>query len=81
MIVQEKVSERRRISAARLAEARKNLGYTQEDLARATGFDRRSIGRWESPRGREPSPRCLRVLSEVLGEPISWLRAYDLEEH
>jgi transcriptional regulator with XRE-family HTH domain len=71
--------KQRKVSAHRLAEARKNLGYRQEDLARATGFDRRSIGRWESPQGREPSPRCMKVLSEVLGEPISWLRAYDLE--
>ncbi|GMV72935.1 MAG: hypothetical protein AMXMBFR77_27720 [Phycisphaerales bacterium] len=32
----------------RLAELRKRQGWTQEDLARATGFDRSTVGRHES---------------------------------
>ncbi|HLT09887.1 MAG TPA: helix-turn-helix transcriptional regulator, partial [Micromonosporaceae bacterium] len=30
-----------------LAERRRALGYSQEELAHALGVDRRTVGRWE----------------------------------
>ncbi|MGW2569731.1 helix-turn-helix transcriptional regulator [Streptomyces sp. NPDC001537] len=38
-----------------LAERRRALGYSQEELAHALGVDRRTIGRWET-RSTTPQP-------------------------
>jgi len=56
---------------ARLAQARAEVGLTQEELAHATKISLASIGKYErgerSPRG----PR-LRRIAQVTGKPISW---------
>jgi transcriptional regulator with XRE-family HTH domain len=66
--------QRRLASGERIREARLDLGMTQADLAKATGFHPDSILNWESGRV-SPRPRFMRVLSEILGQPIPWLRA------
>lgn len=55
------------------------MGHTQVELAEQTGLSRRAISDWETGKSR-PQPRCLRVLSEFLGQPIWWLRASDVED-
>ncbi|MER7723726.1 helix-turn-helix transcriptional regulator [Streptomyces sp. NPDC096323] len=48
-----------------LAERRKALGYSQEELAQLVGVDRTTIGRWESGRTR-PQPTQRRGLALAL---------------
>jgi transcriptional regulator with XRE-family HTH domain len=67
-------NEQRLASGERLREARLNLGMTQLDLAKQTGFHANSIIKWEQGRV-QPRPHYWRILAEVLGQPIPWLRA------
>ncbi|WP_030945493.1 helix-turn-helix transcriptional regulator [Streptomyces sp. NRRL S-646] len=48
-----------------LAERRRALGYSQEELAHALGVDRRTIGRWET-RTTTPQPPLRPRLAELL---------------
>ncbi|MDO0912682.1 helix-turn-helix transcriptional regulator [Streptomyces sp. DT2A-34] len=48
-----------------LAERRRALGYSQEELAHALGVDRRTIGRWET-RTTTPQPPLRPQLAELL---------------
>ncbi|MBZ6194164.1 helix-turn-helix transcriptional regulator [Streptomyces olivaceus] len=48
-----------------LAERRRALGYSQEELAHALGVDRRTVGRWES-RTTTPQPPLRPRLAELL---------------
>jgi transcriptional regulator with XRE-family HTH domain len=74
------ITERQRIqSGERLRQARLDLGWTQEDLAQATGFHPNSIIKWEQG-VVQPRPHYWKILSEQLGRPIWWLRASDLVE-
>ncbi len=45
---------------------RRSRGMTQEDLARAAGFDQYSVSQWERGR-RSPRPTTVRKLAEALG--------------
>ncbi|MCM8551872.1 helix-turn-helix transcriptional regulator [Streptomyces sp. STCH 565 A] len=48
-----------------LAERRRALGYSQEELAHALGVDRRTVGRWEG-RTTTPQPPLRSRLAELL---------------
>ena len=48
-----------------LAERRRALGYSQEELAHALGVDRRTVGRWEG-RTTTPQPPLRPRLAELL---------------
>lgn len=48
-----------------LAERRRTLGYSQEELAHALGVDRRTVGRWEG-RTTTPQPPLRPRLAELL---------------
>jgi transcriptional regulator with XRE-family HTH domain len=74
------ITERQRIqSGERIRQARLDLGWTQEDLAQATGFHANSVVKWENGQV-QPRPHYWKVISEQLGRPIWWLRASDLAE-
>ena len=74
------VAEQKIESGNRLRRARLNMGWTQADLARNSGFHPDSIAKWERGK-REIHPHCLQVLSALLNIEIRWLRADDVEEH
>jgi transcriptional regulator with XRE-family HTH domain len=61
-------------SGERIRQARLDLGMTQIDLARETGFHPNSIIKWEQG-VVQPRPHYWKILSEQLGRPIWWLRA------
>jgi transcriptional regulator with XRE-family HTH domain len=74
-----KTEQQKMHSAERIRQARLDLGMTQIDLARETGFHPDSILNWETGKV-QPRPHYMKVLSEILGRPIWWLRASDLVE-
>ncbi|MFH8616639.1 helix-turn-helix transcriptional regulator [Streptomyces sp. NPDC017979] len=57
-----------------LAERRKALGYSQEELAELLGVDRTTIGRWESGRSK-PQPLQRRSLASALEADLQQLDA------
>jgi transcriptional regulator with XRE-family HTH domain len=58
-----------------LRDARLNLGWRQEDLARVTGIGRTTIIRWENGQ-TYPSPRMLKHVAQALGVSIPALRSH-----
>jgi len=56
---------------ARIAEARRAAGLTQEDLAALASFSKRSLQDYET--GMTFPYRHLRELSSLLGPPVEWL--------
>ncbi|MEV0446250.1 helix-turn-helix domain-containing protein [Streptomyces spectabilis] len=57
-----------------LAERRKALGYSQEELAELLGVDRTTVGRWESGKIK-PQPHQRRGLAAALGASLTELDA------
>lgn len=55
----------------RIREARKELGMSQNKLARALEVSDRAVQNWEQGR-RSPRTYLLKRLSEVTGKPIAW---------
>ncbi|MER6192324.1 helix-turn-helix transcriptional regulator [Streptomyces cyaneofuscatus] len=58
-----------------LAERRRALGYSQEELAQLLGVDRTTVGRWESGRVY-PQPPQRRGLAAALGVSLEELDAF-----
>src|SRR4051794_7778235 len=64
---------------ARIAQARKEAGLTQEELAELAPFSYRSLQDYE--RGLTIPYRQLRDISKLLGQPVEWfLRGDEAEE-
>jgi len=57
--------------AARIAEAREALGYTQAQLAERVPCNPQTVSNWETGR-RQPRYADLLRLAEILGRPVSW---------
>ena len=55
----------------RIAQARREAGYTQTELANLVGVKQRSVQAWEY--GRTNPYRRLRRLEKVLGRPRAWI--------
>lgn len=58
----------------KIAELRKQLGYTQEDLALESGFNVRTIQRIENG-DVEPRPKNLKILADILGFDLNSIPA------
>jgi transcriptional regulator with XRE-family HTH domain len=66
--------------AARIREARREAGYSQERFAKALGVDPRTARRWERPVGaNRPRETQMRRIAEVTGRPYAWFHADDDE--
>ena len=64
---------------ARLIQARRELGLTQEQVAGKVGLSRNSIARYE--RGEVgPSPVALNMLASLYAKPVSWFFSEEEEE-
>jgi transcriptional regulator with XRE-family HTH domain len=61
----------KRAVGRRIAEARRDAGLTQKELAQLVGVDETSVQAWEQ--GRTSPYRRIRTLEYVLGRPGSWL--------
>src|SRR5580700_11275343 len=66
------------ILSARLRNARKRLGLTQQGLADLTGFSLSAIGNWESCQNA-PSPQKLGTLARTLKVTIDYLLGHEDE--
>jgi transcriptional regulator with XRE-family HTH domain len=66
--------EQRLASGRRLKQARLDLGMTQGDLAKMTGFHENSIIKWEKGQV-SPRPHYMQILAETFGRPMQWLWA------
>lgn len=64
------VLHRRRVIGRRIAEARAAAGLTQENLAEATGIDRRSLQRYEVGETDPTVGRVLRI-SRAVDVPLA----------
>ncbi|MBQ8835549.1 MAG: helix-turn-helix transcriptional regulator [Oscillospiraceae bacterium] len=56
----------------RLAQTRKNSGYTQVEIAEALGVSKGTVAMWETEK-REPQFATLKRLSVLLNCSIDWL--------
>lgn len=63
----------------RMAQARKEAGLTQEELAKRIGYIARSVAGWERDE-THPRPKALNAVAEATGRPVSWFYAMPLEE-
>jgi transcriptional regulator with XRE-family HTH domain len=68
--------EQRLASGKRLKQARLDLGMTQGDLAKVTGFHENSISKWEKGHV-SPRPHHMQIVAETTGRPTQWLWAGD----
>jgi transcriptional regulator with XRE-family HTH domain len=59
--------------ASRIRRARKLIGMSQANLARAIGVDRSCVGHWEGLHGTHPGPARLAELARVLVISYEWL--------
>lgn len=57
--------------AKRLIRARADLGWSQADLARASGVAATQISRYEA--GSTPRPQVVAKLAKAINEPFEWL--------
>lgn len=53
--------------AALLVKARRDLGWTQDDLIFRSGVSRGTISRWEAGRASTPNPDHVRAVCAALG--------------
>lgn len=67
------------LTPSRLALARKRRGMTMVRLARDAGITARSLSAYESGR-QHPNPGTLRTLATVLGVPVAFLEAPEIDE-
>lgn len=58
---------------SRLTEARKNLGYTQDELAEAVGMSPVTLSRWETSGKLPDSANTYLLISRMLNVPLDWL--------
>lgn len=70
----QRAAERRRALGAQVRRLRTDLGWTQEQLAHETGFDRKSINRVEMG-AYSPTLDRVAVLADALGIRVSDLVA------
>lgn len=70
----QRAAERRQALGAHVRQLRTGLGWTQEELAHQTGFDRKSVNRVENG-AYSPSLDRIAVLADALGVPVSELVA------
>lgn len=57
----------------RLTEARKNLGFTQDELAEAIGMSPVTLSRWETSGKLPDSAVAYIMISRILNVPLDWL--------
>ena len=66
--------------AQRLAELRRERGFSQEGLAEQLGLSRQAVSKWESGRS-DPSTTNLIALAKLFGiEPEELLRAAEVKD-
>jgi len=58
--------------ARRIREARRQRGFTQEQLAAATGVSRSAVAQWETGRAGQITGNLSRIAT-VLGISVEWL--------
>jgi transcriptional regulator with XRE-family HTH domain len=61
---------------ARIAQARKEAGLTQEALAKSIGYIPRSVAGWERNE-THPRPVALQAIATATGRTVAWF--YELE--
>lgn len=57
--------------ARRIAEARRDAGLTQADLAATMGVSEKAVQTWEQGTFT-PRPKRLHALAAALGKPVEW---------
>lgn len=57
---------------ARIRDARREQGWTQDDLAEAVGVSRSAVAQWETGRAGQLTPNLTRIAS-VLGVGVEYL--------
>lgn len=60
-------------SHARIKMARRHLKLSQSALAEVIGVHRSAVSQWESPIGKNPTLRNLRLLAELAAVQFEWL--------
>lgn len=69
--------ERKATTAERLAEAMRDVGKTQQELAQATGLSHSTISRYRSGL-MEPKQKAIYALATALNVSEMWLWGYDV---
>ena len=65
----------------KIAEARRRLGMSQQELADKIGVSRQTISRWEQGVGKSINQEVLEKLSRILQTPIPVLLGNSTEPH
>lgn len=69
--------ERKATTAERLAEAMRDAGKTQQELAQATGLSHSTISRYRSGL-MEPKQKAIHALAQALNVSEMWLWGYEV---